>query len=335
MSKVINRDLDVYGNITASGTIFGTQSPTTQGNVFYVKPRTGSDNNDGKTPDTAFKTLRQALSSATANQNDVVYFMAEGNTAANTTDYQSSALDWNKDGVHLIGIDASPFIGQRARIAQLSTVKTIEDLFTVSANNCLISNIAVYQGVATSTATSPRAMVISGQRNKILNCQISGMGDTSMDTAGARSLTVSGSENYIKGCYIGLDTVIRATNVTEVGVTGTAGSKATRNIFEDCIVNSYTSGSTFKSIAASYVDRFLILKNCMLCTVQGITSAVAPTGAISTANMNGQVWVNGGGVWGFADVTTADASDVLVLTHGALAANIIDMGVAKATDVAA
>jgi hypothetical protein len=258
-----------------------------------------------------------------------VYLHAESNTSASTTDYQSVALDWNKDGVHLIGVGAGPLIGQRARIAQTSTVKTIEDLFTVSADNCHIENIEVFQGVASSTATAPRAVVVSGQRNEVVNCQLSGVGDTSLDVAGARSLHVSGSENIFKNCYIGLDTVIRGTALCEVSVTGAA-----RTTFEDCLINSYTSLSTFKALIATSIDRFVRLKNCELSCVQGITSSVAPTGAIGTATLNGQVWMMGGGVFGYADVTTADNSAVLVLSHSGLAANVVDQGVAKGTDVA-
>lgn len=306
----------------------------TQGNVYYVRPRTGSDGNNGKDSAFAFATLAQAKAAMSADQNDTVFMFAESNTASSTSDYQSSAFAWDKDGTHIIGVGSGVVIGQRARIAQLSTVKTVEDLFTISADNCLISNIEVFQGVASSTATSPRAVVLSGQRNKIVNCQISGMGDTSMDTAGARSLTISGSENLIQHSYLGLDTVIRATNVVEVGVTGTASALAARNIIEDSIINTYTSSTTGKLLAASYVDRFLILKNTMLCSVQNVESAAIPTGAISTANMNGKVWMLGGGVFGPADVTTADDANVLLLANSGLAANVVDQGVAKATDVA-
>jgi hypothetical protein len=158
----------------------GSPFPT-QGKVFFVKPYSGSDGNSGRSPKKAFKTLVKALASATANQNDVVYLMAEGNSASLTTDYQAAALDWNKDGVHLIGVGSGAMIGGRSRIGQLSTVKTIEDLFTVSADNCFIANIEVFQGVASSTATLERAVVVSGQRNHFVNCQFSGIGDTSMD----------------------------------------------------------------------------------------------------------------------------------------------------------
>ncbi len=40
----------------------------------------------------------------------------------------------------------------------------------------------------------------------------------------------------------------------------------------------------------------------------------------------------GGGAFGYADVTTADSSLVRLLSHGAT--TVVDMGVAKATDVA-
>lgn len=301
-----------------------------QGNVFYVRPRTGSDGQDGRTPETAFKTLATALDACVANQNDVVYLMAEGNASADTTDYQAAALDWNKDMVHLIGVGASPFIGQRARIAQLSSVKTIEDLFTVSADNCVIANVAVFQGVASSTATSPRAMLVSGQRNLIMNCQISGNGDTggSTDTAGARSLAVTGEENTFKDCYIGLDTVIRATQTAEI----TVGNVA-RTIFERCFINTYTSLSTFKAVTYTAPDRFVLFKDGLINAVLNITSAVAPTGALaSAASVNGQIILSNNPVVGFADVATAD--DARILIYGTGNGTLVGLGLAGTVDVA-
>lgn len=301
------------------------------GKQYFVKPYSGSDGNSGLRWDRAFKTLVKAQAVATADKNDIVWLISESNTAANTFDFLTAALDWAKDGVHLIGVGAGPQVGSRAGLRNSTSVLTIEDLFTVSADNCLIANISIFQGDCASTATSPRAMVVSGERNRIYNCQISGNGGTttSMDKAGARSLAVTGAENTFQHCYIGLDTILRATQTTEIYLTTGA-----RNIFEDCIINSYTSLSTFKAVTVDASDRFVMFKNCILNAVQNITSAVAPTGAIASGSVNGSVLVMGGGVFGYADVTTADDTKTLVLTHGALAANIIDMGVAKGTDVA-
>ena len=318
--------------ITSFGVpVIGGSIPPFQGNYWFVKPYSGSNANDGKSPTTAFKTLAFALSQATANQNDVVFYYAESNTAANTTDYQSSALAWNKDMVHLIGVNDLGQIGQRSRIAQLSTVKTIENLFTVSANACLIANIEVFQGVTSSTATAPVAVTISGQRNHIINCQFSGIGDTSLDTSGARSLVVSGSENTFDSCYIGLDTVIRATAAAEVGFTGTP----TRNIFNDCIFNTYTSASGFlMATFAAGMDRFTKFKNCEFLCAKNITSAVAPAAVFggSISSINGVIHLNNP-YTNFTQYTAADASRVVALgLDGTATGHLI--GIAQAIDAA-
>src|SRR4051812_12677832 len=92
----------------------------TQGNVYWVRPNTGSDANDGLSAGSAFQTLLKALQTATANQNDIVLLCAESNTAGRTTSYQAATLDWNKDLVHLIGVNGGPFLGQRSRISNLA-----------------------------------------------------------------------------------------------------------------------------------------------------------------------------------------------------------------------
>jgi hypothetical protein len=310
----------------------GSPFPT-QGKVFHVKPSSGLDGNDGLSPERAFKTLAKALSKATADKNDVVLFYAEDNSASGTTDYQSTALDWNKDLVHLIGVNSGAMIGQRSRIAQLSTVKTIENLFTVSASGCIIANLEVFQGVATSTATSPVAFTLSGQRNHVINCQFSGNGDTggSMDNAGARSMILSGSENTIEKCYIGLDTVIRATQAAEIGLTGTP----TRNIFKDCTINSYTSATGFLGCTViAGMDRFTMFENCKFLCSENITSAVQPDAVFGggIATINGVIHLVNP-YTNYTQYAGADAPRVKALgKDGTATGNLI--GVAQAIDVA-
>lgn len=306
------------------------QGYSNQGNTFYVRPRTGTTGADGRSPQTAVKTLAAAKALCTANQNDVVYFLAESNTAANTTDYQATALDWDKDGVHLIGVNPGSFLGQRSRISNLSTADAIVDgLFIVSANNCLIQGIEVFQGQGGTNPTGASiAMVVSGQRNAIVNCQISGIGHTELDDATSRSLSVTGAENYFKDCYIGLDTVIRATATGEVSVGDIA-----RTIFDGCLFNTYTSLSTFKMVTYTSPDRFILFKNCIINAIQNITSAVAPTGALSAATtVNGQIILINSPVVGFADVATADDSKILV--YGSGNGTLVGLGLAGTVDVA-
>lgn len=298
------------------------------GTSYFVKPSTGSDGNSGRTIDEPFKTLARALVFARANNNDVVYFIAESNTAANTTDYQSVVLDWNKDGVHLIGINSSSFIGQRSRISNLVTANAITDgLFLVSANGCYISGIGVFQGQAATNPTGASiAVSVTGERNHFYNCQFSGIGHAELDDATSRSLKVSGGENYFDRCYIGLNTIIRATATAEVEV-----SAGARNIFKDCMIDSYTSLSTFKALLCGTPDRFVLLNNCILNAVQGIAAAVSPTGAINSGSVNGSVLMSGGGVFGYTNVATADDPKTLV---SAPAGGLVDMGLASAVDIA-
>jgi len=301
----------------------------TQGKVLHVKPSSGSDSNDGLSPDSAIKTLTKAQSLATANKNDIVLLYAESNTAANTTDYQSVALDWAKDGVHLIGVGSTVWIGQRSRISNLSTATAIVDgLFVVSADNCLIQNIEVFQGQGGTNPTGASiAVLVSGQRNHFVNCQISGIGHSELDDATSRSLKVTGAENLFTHCYIGLDTIIRGTAQAEVEIGDIA-----RTIFEDCIFNTYTSADGFLMIKYAAADRFIMLKNCIVMAVQNITSATQPAAALSASTtLNGNVIVHGTAFYGFDNVTAADDTKVLI---GSFVTAGVDAALAAGVDVA-
>ncbi len=294
-----------WGGVPVGSPIFSTASK-----AWFVRPGTGNDGNSGRRPTDAFKTLAKALSKATANKGEVVYLIAESNTAGSTTDYQSVALDWNKDGVHLVGVGCGAIIGSRARISNLSTATAIVNgLFILSANNCFISNLEIFHGQGGTNPTGASiAMLISGQRNKVVDCQISGIGHSELDDATSRSLTITGAENIVQHCYIGLDTTIRATATSEVDVANA------RNILENCIISSYTSLSTFKAltILTSTVGRFVMLRECILTAVQNISSAVAPTGAIIHGAVSGNTVVLGGAVAGYAAVSTLDDANIFL-----------------------
>lgn len=285
-----------------------------QGNIYFVNPGTGSDSNPG-TAQSPLATLAQALSLATAGQNDIVYLLAHSNSAGSTTDYQVSNLNWNKDLVHLIGVNGSPFLGQRSRISNNAGVAAFANLFTLSANGCMIANIEFFQGAGnTNPSAASTCVTVSGQRNHFVNCQISGVGDTTLDDAGSNSLTITGSENLFDSCYIGLDTVIRATATAECVITGAVA----RTIFRGCMFSSYTSGSTFKAVSIpTGADRFVRFDNCTFYASENITSAVAPTGAIGITTMNGQVQVINPAVFGYSLLSTGGNAYVKVLTFQA------------------
>jgi len=317
-----------FGGMPVGGLFF-------PGQAWFVRPTNGSDGYSGKKPSRAFATLAAALDAATADNGDVVYFIAESASAASCTDYQSAALDWNKDGVHLIGINAGNALGQRSRIAPAVATADIEDLFTVSADGCLIANILVYDGdVTASTATAPRAVVVSGERNHFVNCQFSLGGDAaganSLDVAGARALSVTGGENLFEDCYFGLDTLLKATQEAEVDL-----ATGARNIFRKCMFATYTSNTSMVlvSVAAS-VDRFAMFDDCIFYAAANITSAAAPLGAFNAVANNGLVLLKNPYIAGIADIAAADNTYIKVLGFLGTTANANLTGLAQSVDAA-
>lgn len=245
---------------------FGNQFPAMQGRLIFCRPGTGSDGNNGSTPAKAVKTLTQALALATANQNDTVVLMAESNTAASTTDYQLDNLNWNKDGVHLIGINAGPLHSQRSRVAMISTWTAAHELFTLSANGCIISGIEFFAGVASVNPLG--CMSVTGDRNRFRNCHIAGMGNAANDIAGAYSLNLQGAiENLFDDCTIGQDTIQLGAAANSVLLFTNAAPASTRNHFRNCRFELFTSHASNCLFArgggAGNIDREQIFENCL------------------------------------------------------------------------
>jgi len=234
----------------------------TQGRAIFCKPYSGNDGEDGFVPERAVKTLTRALAQATANQNDTVFLFAESNTAANTTDYQSTNLDWSKDLVHLVGVNSGPPMSNRSRVATISTWTAADDLFTLSADGCIIYNIALFSGVNDAHPTG--CMEVTGSRNVLKGCHIAGIGHATNDIAGAYSLKINGAEELtVANCRIGLNTVDAGTAAnSEILFDGSA-----KNIFfDDCHIyrriEHATNHPLVKLADATAIDEIVEFADC-------------------------------------------------------------------------
>jgi hypothetical protein len=310
-------------DVIRASAVLGSQS-LTQGNTFYVKPRTGSDGADGSSPSKAFKTLAAALAACTADQNDTVYLFAESNTAASTTDYQSSTLNWNKDLVHLIGVNSGPLLSQRSRVAFISTYVTASNLFTLSADGCLIENVSFFAGVNSANPTG--CFNLTGQRNVIRNCHIAGLGHATMDIAGGYSLQISGgAENLIEDCTIGVDTI---TLGAQINAQLYFASGATRNWFRGCRFLCYTNHATnhqFIRAAAGSMDRYQVFEDCLFLNAidSGSTALTqAATIAASGSPAGGVLLVGKTAVIGATDWNATDAGNVSALGYSVTSATV-------------
>jgi hypothetical protein len=224
----------------ASGSVRATLGP---GNSFYVNEAIGSDSNPG-TIQEPFATLAAALAAATANNGDVVYLQG--------TVHVTATVNWNKNGVSLVGINAGSN-NDRARISSSGSV-VFSPMFDVTAQGCDFVDIATFYGYADAVAQVCWAE--NGGRNNYQNCQFLGGGNAGgAAQAGMRSLTVGGNgENLFVDCTIGLDTVVRATaaNASLEFLGGTTRNKFVRPIFQ-----SYVSLATDVHVLAgdAAVDR--------------------------------------------------------------------------------
>jgi len=236
----------------------------TGGNIWHVKPYSGNDGNPGDRPDRAWKTLGKVISSSevVAGRNDVVLLHSESNTASATTDYQGSTLDWSKDMTHLIGVNSGSVYSQRSRVAFSSTYDTASNLFTLSADGCYIANVQFYAGVAGTNPTG--CFQVTGDRNRLDQCHISGIGNDANDIANAYSLYLNGVEElYVKNCRIGLNTTAAGTAANfEIWMANTV-----KNVeFEDCLIyrriEHDTNHPLVKVAAATSLDEINSFTRC-------------------------------------------------------------------------
>lgn len=230
--------------------------PSTQGKVWHVRPSGGSDYNPGDSPTMAFKTLKKALSAATANQNDIVLLYAENDTAASTTDYQSVTLDWNKDLVHLIGVASPTAFNKKARIANAATT-VVSPVFKVSANNCIVANVTITNEY--NNAGALLAAQVTGSGNYFKNVHFAGIaGGTNQSATNSADLSLTGASNTFDSCVLGVTSVARDADATNL-----LGAGAADNLFVDCIIQANTSANGYLFVTMTAMDGFLIFKRCL------------------------------------------------------------------------
>jgi hypothetical protein len=217
------------------------------GKWYYCDPTHGTTGGDGKTPATANSSLLTVYNLCRDGYNDGVFFIGKA-SAYNP----SAAFVWEKSYCHLIGLTNSlPGMGQRARIYN-TPANDLAVLFTLSGSGCLIQNIQFFD--EKDKAEDGACVLVSGDRNHLVNCFAAGMGSAvasgPFSRAGSYSLKVSGSENTLTNCEIGIDTVVRTAANHELIVSGA------RNKLNGCTIrsNSVTAGKFLVQIDNSAGD---------------------------------------------------------------------------------
>lgn len=206
---------------------------------YYCDPDNGDNNLSGRTPGTAVASLVTAFGLTTAEQNDLVVLIGDGNTSG--TARLTGNLDWNKDATHLVGIGAPNRQSKRVRISHAASApSTNTTMVTFSKDGCIFENFAMFEGM--TEAASQIAFKITGLRNYFGNVSFEGLG-ASGSAGQANSVVVeltAASENRFVDCVFGLESMVR----TAANATLEFASACKRNSFENCLFPMYATATS-------------------------------------------------------------------------------------------
>jgi hypothetical protein len=286
---------------------------TTSKNAFFLEPGTGSNSNSGKKPGQGFGStgLSTALSKMPADEQSVLYLVAQDNSASGTTARISAAtLDWNKDGTIIQGVaGGGGLIGSRARISNTADTTDVSPLMTWSASNGSMRNVHVFYGE--NDAGDLGAFNVTGERNYFYRCHFAGIGNATQDAAGAYSLRVSGDENLFEECVIGLDTIGRGSaKNSELLLSG----QATRNIFRNCIFLTYADADTHQFIIVDTLglDRWVLFENCSFINAVDAGATTMTEALDLPATMGGSILLKNSTLFGVTEWDAGDGGEVLI-----------------------
>jgi len=191
------------------------------GDVFWVDTVNGSATGDGSLG-APYIGVEEAYARCTANQNDVVAFIARA-----TADNPAAAITWSKNYTHLIGVGSELYgLGQRCRIVTQAAI-AVTPAVTISASGCIFKNIQFSNEKAAGSAAG--CVAITGLRNYFEN--IFFMSPVATDAA-SYSLKLGGSENVFVRCTVGQFTNPRT--AASYGLWCHGAAVPGRNKFIDC-----------------------------------------------------------------------------------------------------
>ena len=250
----------------------------TFGTEFYVDANDGSDNNDGLSPDTAFKTVLFAYNSTTTNAHDVIYL------SANSAHVIAAEILVSKNRVHFVGTGGGGrYIGQRTRFEMGVTTGTGIAIIQNTGVGNTFTNIK-FRSVDT-LSTSIFAFADGGEFTQITNCSFEK--DEDLNQTAAAEFLCNADTGFYKNCTFGnmIYSVTVARGCVLITRVTIAGKVARDCIFEDCLfLNKTTSTGAVHVLGttATDVERFMWFKNCAFMT--SVLSTVSQTHAIHNAN---------------------------------------------------
>lgn len=294
---------------------------STTGNVYYLDPVNGNDQNNGQQPQLSspgigpVKTLAAGYALLVEGNNDILVLMGNGLSSGSAR--LSASFTWAKDAAHLIGICPSSPMSPRARIAPTAAVAAFSPFFTHTGKGCHFANVDIFHGFNTGMAAQIN-YVLQSSNNAFYNCAFQGMGDAaSAADAGSRSIVIQGDENYFFNCQLGIDTIASSALNSTIEFKG--GSA--RNVFDNCLfprlATTGAAGLIVLGAAAAVIDRITLFRRCTFWNAAAFSGGAAGTGVIKLlASAGGAILLDNCTEYGFTDWGYDAASKAQTLVSG-------------------
>jgi len=269
--------LSSFGMSLAGGGI-----PGTTGKYIFVNPTTGSNGNDGSTPDAAVKTYAYAVGLARTNKDDVIVLSTYANHEV------TEQVTISKNRVHTVSFDVyGRLYGQRAKINYADGNAT--------ALPFMIKNIGVgntFNGVKFLNYNTDAQVVATvgegGEYAVYRNCEF--YNATNLDSDTVAEMVLNGDSTQFFNCTFGSLADAVSGNKVRPAILLTKGTVGTglvcRDVyFDGCRFWKQAGGTTtamVKSTTATDVERVMEFHNChFIANPLGSTPAVAIDCAVS------------------------------------------------------
>lgn len=269
--------------LAMGGTIFGDR--------FYVDYRNGSDRNDGKAKDRAFKTLSAAHTAATSNNNDAIFIDGD------STVVETAMIDWTKNRIHVFG-DNGPFppagYGAGAKVT-LGVTTVAADIATLKVTGVRNTFTGIKFMNSNTLATNLYTVAEAGEYTRYHSCEF--YKSALLTTDLTAPLLMNGDSSQFYNCTIGDLVNTRGASgkecpcvlVTRELVTG----KVCRDgWFEDCRLLTKAAHADVchvYGLGATDVERSLVFKNCVFWNCVLAAGTVADAVNFGAAQTQGDV----------------------------------------------
>lgn len=246
--------------------------PMVWGDVYFVDYRNGDDTWDGKSKETAKKTLSGAYAVCTSNNDDLIIIDGDSSVV------ETAMITWAKNRITVIGANGNRPYGQAAKVG-LGITTAATDIATLLVTGVRNNFYGIKFYNDNEVTEGIYCVVDGGEYTHFENCEI--YKSTDMDVTGAAELVCNADSSVYTNCTIGSlatarsGAVIRPNVLFTKGIAG-AGKVARDVTFEGCnfwINASNTANRFIYGAAATDLERALIIKDCLFIN-NGASSAL-------------------------------------------------------------